>query len=550
MAPRRLIASVGYAFRALTADTIGAHTHNGADIASGVVSIPYGGTGAVSAAAARTNLGAAASGANPDITSLSGLTTPLSVSQGGTGAATKNFVDLSTAQTVGGAKTFSSPVASTVATGTAPLSVASTTLVTNLNADYLDGQHATAFALAAHNHDTAYYTKTYIDALEARIAALETKLAHLTRSGDNLYFTGANLHIRSGSGSTGGTINGLGNLIVGYNEARASGSVRTGSHNLIVGRNHNFSSYGGIVAGYENTISGGYASVTGGVYNMASGLYSSVTGGTNNDATNTHSSVSGGENNTASGTSSSVSGGVNNTASGYDSSVTGGYQNIANGDNSSVSGGNANTASGANASVSGGANNTAGQTNSSVSGGQNNSASGTSASISGGRYNVASGDYSAVVGGGSSVAANANKAVGHYSAILGGAVNVAGDPAVTDHNIGAWSAILGGWANVTSRNYSVSIPHPAYDSGWVAIARGQAIRLTHNLGGDPNKYIVDFMQENETGKNIDGYGSYALSLEVSIGAKWSNLDQSTIVISRGSGDWAADRVRVRIYVNN
>jgi hypothetical protein len=36
----------------------------------------------------RANLGAAASGANSDITSLTGLTTPLSVGQGGTGGAT------------------------------------------------------------------------------------------------------------------------------------------------------------------------------------------------------------------------------------------------------------------------------------------------------------------------------------------------------------------------------------------------------------------------------------------------------------------------------
>lgn len=51
------------------------------------VSIADGGTGATTAAGARTNLGAAASGANSDITSLSGLTTPLSVPQGGTGGA-------------------------------------------------------------------------------------------------------------------------------------------------------------------------------------------------------------------------------------------------------------------------------------------------------------------------------------------------------------------------------------------------------------------------------------------------------------------------------
>ena len=41
---------------------------------------------------------------------------------------------------------------STVATGTAPLIVASTTAVTNLNADLLDGNHASAFATSGHTH--------------------------------------------------------------------------------------------------------------------------------------------------------------------------------------------------------------------------------------------------------------------------------------------------------------------------------------------------------------------------------------------------------------
>jgi hypothetical protein len=55
---------------------------------TGTVAVANGGTGATTAALARTSLGAAASGANGDITSLTGLVTDLSVAQGGTGAST------------------------------------------------------------------------------------------------------------------------------------------------------------------------------------------------------------------------------------------------------------------------------------------------------------------------------------------------------------------------------------------------------------------------------------------------------------------------------
>jgi hypothetical protein len=50
--------------------------------------VDSGGTGAADAGSARANLGAASTGANSDITSLTGLTTPLAVNQGGTGANT------------------------------------------------------------------------------------------------------------------------------------------------------------------------------------------------------------------------------------------------------------------------------------------------------------------------------------------------------------------------------------------------------------------------------------------------------------------------------
>ena len=127
-----------------------------------------------------------------------------------------------------------------------------------------------------------------------RIAALESVLAHFSREGDDVFITGANLHIVNGFETT-DTKNGVGNLIVGYNELRPSAANdRTGSHNIVVGKQHNFSSYGGLAAGDSHTISGSFASVTGGFENIASGPSSSVSGGLNNRAMGQFAAVSGG----------------------------------------------------------------------------------------------------------------------------------------------------------------------------------------------------------------------------------------------------------------
>lgn len=146
-------------------------------------------------------------------------------------------------------------------------------------------------------------------------------------AGPHVIFTGVNVHVRSGSGATddGGSLTGLGNLVVGYNEAPAAYTVgRGGSHNLALGSENEFSSYGGFVASYLNVISGPYATVSGGEGNTAGGDYSSVNGGFGNTAGGLHSSVSGGEGNYAGGAFSSVSGGSTNMAGGDFSSVSGG----------------------------------------------------------------------------------------------------------------------------------------------------------------------------------------------------------------------------------
>jgi len=175
-------------------------------------------------------------------------------------------------------------------------------------------------------------------------------------AGPNITFTGANIHIVSGSGSTydKGAPRGLGNLIIGYDEdpinALAGDSVanlpimqtagfpsrlqpgdRGGSHNLIIGGGNRFtqSAFAGFIVGERNTIAGIGASVSGGFFNNAS-FYDSVSGGLRN---------------TSYGIFSSVSGGLLNESVGELSSITGGYDNYASGGSATVTGGTGNNAS-------------------------------------------------------------------------------------------------------------------------------------------------------------------------------------------------------------
>jgi hypothetical protein len=122
--------------------------------------------------------------------------------------------------------------------------------------------------------------------------------------GPNIIFSGANIHIVSGSGMTNdnGNPRGLGNLIIGYDEAPSaarpplSPGDRGGSHNLVIRAAHRFTqiAFGGLVAGEVNTINNIGASVTGGHDNTASGFEASVSGGQFNTASGEVASVSGG----------------------------------------------------------------------------------------------------------------------------------------------------------------------------------------------------------------------------------------------------------------
>ena len=150
-----------------------------------------------------------------------------------------------------------------------------TTMIANEGAiAAIQGDYLTAASLAG------YATEAWVgeQGYGAGVEGLADYLVVDTAT-DSVVFSGANVYVRSGGGATDAAVNGLGNLIVGYGTDEGTSDDRTGSHNLVIGDDHAWSSYAGLVAGYANTLSGPYASVTGGWANTASGQRASVSGG-------------------------------------------------------------------------------------------------------------------------------------------------------------------------------------------------------------------------------------------------------------------------------
>ena len=264
-------------------------------------------------------------------------------------------------------------------------------------------------ALAAANAELL----SRLDTLESFVDDLRAvmSLENDRQGNPAVVFSGVNLHVNNGSGET-EFVNGLGNLIVGYDEALEVGvsicslgefelgedclanngvfaaSHKSGSHSLVVGPYNSYSRAAGLAVGWRNAVTGNFATAFG-RDNRASGAGSAAVGGTVNVAAGESSSVTGGVRNLANTFNASVNGGSENIAAGVNSVVAGGSFNIADGTSSTVSGGNSNTASGTSSAVSGGFQNQASGTNSSVSGGSQGQAEGVSSSVSGGSKRTA-----------------------------------------------------------------------------------------------------------------------------------------------------------------
>ncbi len=175
------------------------------------------------------------------------------------------------------------------------------TVTQNVNLDDLETSVTNNTANIATNtydlNDSNGRLQYFVNLLNARIDPIETKTAdmsivQLTYEGTSyktVRFSHVNVQIVNGTGATDRAENGmllgegLGNLIIGYNEqapdTNVHPSLRTGFHNLIIGKVNNYTSYGGAVFGEGNRITKKFATVTGGYDNAATKPYSSISGG-------------------------------------------------------------------------------------------------------------------------------------------------------------------------------------------------------------------------------------------------------------------------------
>ena len=237
-----------------------------------------------------------------------------------------------------------------------------------------------------------------------------------------LRLSSINVQIVNGQGLT--TVkNGLGNLIVGYNEmtgVNPNGDDRTGSHNVVLGMENSYSKTGGFLSGERNSVFVDHASAIGGFKNLASGSRAVVVSGVSNMAGIVNSAIVAGALNSVIGAGANeaaILGGQSNVIDGgFRAAIMAGDSNaIVNSSFGSITGGSGNRigVQGTLGTITGGANNIVNGAKAVVLGGVGNSANGLHSTVSGGEGNTATGLHSSVSGG------NARTASGTHDWVAG-----------------------------------------------------------------------------------------------------------------------------------
>ena len=89
----------------------------------------------------------------------------------------------------------------------------------------------------------------------------------------------------------------------------------------------------------------------------------------------------------------------------------------------------------------------------------------------------------------------------------------------------------------------------AWSSDWITFPVGTCQTLNHNLGGDPDDYGVEvwFLDtDGSEGMHRKYYGGSEIAGRWR-GANWQHLESNTIEVCRGSNDYDANRLRVRVW---
>ncbi len=110
----------------------------------------------------------------------------------------------------------------------------------------------------------------------------------------------------------------------------------------------------------------------------------------------------------------------------------------------------------------------------------------------------------------------------------------------------------GSAGNVTYQGALVgAFPRPAYDSGFVAIAKGAVDAFAHNVGGDPEDYFIDLRCKDPTGFLAPGINIISLGQDndgaAVTGVHYIWLGDTNIFVFRGGDDSACEEVQVRIW---
>ena len=321
--------------------TGGPITTSGTLTLGGTLAVANGGTGGATPSGARLGIGAAASGTNSDITAITGLTTPLSTAQGGTGLASYSVGDIIFAS---GATTLSG--LADVATGNALISggvgaspaygkIGLTTHVSGTlpvlnggtgDSTYTDGQlligNSTGNTLAKATltagtgitvtNGSGSITIANSLPLSNFTPAISTTAPNDTVSAASLTAAGAATNIDAVLSPKG-----TGALLADIPDSTAVGGNKRGQNAVDLQNSQRQLA--------TQVASGAFAVIGGGFSNTASGTYAAVFSGSINSATNTNAVVMGGRSNTASRQYSAVLGGDGNLADGNESVASGAY---------------------------------------------------------------------------------------------------------------------------------------------------------------------------------------------------------------------------------